>query len=169
MTTIAIYKGWLAADSRSSDENEVLDDTCQKISMDRDDGLIITGAGEGPPLERFMYGRWDDIEWPKNGSPILTKKQLKPLKHCDVWVYRPGDKHFYQSTDMGFEPIPTNGLPQAIGSGATYFKGAIDALLSVKAAGNLQLSDRSMINLAMQSAINIDMYSGGKINIIKLK
>jgi len=171
MTTIALYDGWLAADGRYTDGNEILDDECQKIVRDRDDGLITCGAGEGGPLELFMRGDfWDKVKWLPGGGPVFTKAQYKKFKECTGWVYKPGDKFVHQTglSAGGFDPLPIKGgLPQAIGSGSVYFKAAMASMLMYRDA--LGLTSRQMIMSAMDVSMDMDLYSGGKVTILRLK
>ncbi len=168
MTTLAVYEGWLISDGRFTDEGELLDDSCAKVYK-RSDGYIVTGAGDGAPIEVFMRGDfWKDITWLEKGGPDFDLDFLKQFKDCTCWVYRPGDKFIYQSTKKGFDPLPIRGgLVQAIGSGAAYFKGAMTALIENKKY--LGLSNKQMMQAAMNAAIANDLYTGGKVTITRLK
>lgn len=168
MTTIAMFGGWLASDGRLTNENEILDDRCSKIVSDRPDGLIITGSGDGGALEMFTRSNvWDSIEWLPGGGPNMNSKLLKLFKNCDIWVYRPGDEHMFESSEDGFNPLPLKGFPQSLGTGASYFKGAMHALIANNEHSGY--TSRQMVSKAMDASIKCDMFSGGKVTIMRLK
>ena len=159
MTTLVVYRGWLAADSRMTQGSELCCDTYQKIHKVHLGKVTIAVSGSISAAEEFLQEDW---RW-KVRPPVPDSDRFKGVSAI---VHRAGDRHCFTFNGEGYETMSTNdAMPVCLGSGAGY---ASAAILSAVAAG-VKMTPKQMVEHAVAVASQIDMATGGTINSVRLK
>jgi len=163
MTTIVVYKGIMACDSRYgfSEEGQLLTDHCEKIYINND--IILAGAGAGGECDAFMREDFSFLDW---DNPIFPQKWVKRyLKHITVLMYRKGEKHMLMTAEGRYpDPVPFDKEPIAIGSGANFAKSAAHALMHYS-----DLTPKEIAVASVEAAIEFDLHSGGEVKTQNIK
>ena len=164
MTTIVVYRGWIAADSRLTDYSGVCTDHTPKILV-RDD-CVVASAGGGAEGWYMMNSHRLLEDWQPSGPvlPIEWTKGKHYLKSVDLLIYRWGDNVCYTSTKtQACDPLPINKEAIALGSGAQYARAACTVLSRETA-----YPARSVIKKAVEYAAMLDPNTGGAVQTVKL-
>lgn len=166
MTTIVVYKGWMCADGRYADGTSILSDSCPKI-LQRDDGLTVAAAGEGAQGNCMMHSPLLGEVWHEGFGPEFPaswQEDEKMLSKVHLLLHRQGDKHVYISSDTRWcDPMPYDKLPVAIGTGAMFVRAAVLVL-----AAETNYPPKVIIRKAVEYAIEMDINSGGEIQLVRL-
>lgn len=165
MTTIVVYRGWMAADSRLTDDGGLCTDHTPKILV-RDD-CVVASAGGGAEGWQMMNSPHLLREWGDSG-PVLPAEWTKGkhyLKSVELMLYRWGDDVMYTSTKtQACDPLPIDKEAIAIGSGAAYARMAC-CVLSRETA----YPPRSVIKKSIEYAAMIDVNTGGAVQTVRLR
>jgi len=166
MTTIVVYKGWMAADSRYSDGSSILTDYCPKI-LTREDGLTVAAAGEGAQGNAVMHSPLLGLNWLDGMGPEFPLEWATDetmLGKISFLLHRRGDKELYMSSATRWcDPMPVNREMIGIGSGADFARAACKVL---EAESNYP--PKKIITLAVEYAISLDINSGGDVQLVRL-
>jgi ATP-dependent protease HslVU (ClpYQ) peptidase subunit len=143
MTTIAYKDGIMAADGRETLDGFILNDACKKI-MRLGDGSLVGGHGETQGINQVM------------DALFAGKDKLPKAEGADLLMVKPdGKMYLKEGGDRKFRPLESNLKFYAIGSGARY------AITAMKAGADAKR--------AVELAIEADVWSGGKIQVVPLK
>jgi ATP-dependent protease HslVU (ClpYQ) peptidase subunit len=144
MTTIAVKDGVVASDSRLTQGDVVLDDTFNKRREMA--GVQFFIAGNVSDDEQVMKCYFD-------GGDVIEEIEGKPC--ADFLIVDGGDIYYGGMVEDAFWKLKINrNTPYAIGSGASFALGAMDAGATAKEA----------VKIACR-----DVYTGGKIRTYKIK
>lgn len=141
MTTIACDGKSMSGDGRTTTADMIVSMKEEKVHR-LPDGSIVGSAGDAAICQAFLDWLTDGDE---NSNPPKTKKDFEAL------VLEPDGKLTYYDHRMVAMPCE---VPAAVGSGAPHALTAMDMGATSKKA--------------VEMAILRDMYSGGKIQTLKI-
>ena len=165
MTTIVVYKGWMAADSRYADGSSILTDHCPKI-LQREDGITIAAAGEGAQGNAIMHapGLSDMMHDFGPEFPLEWAQDKKMLSKVHLIMHVKGEKVCYISSATRWcDPMPINKEMIAIGSGEAFARAACKVL-----EAETDYPPKKIVQLSVQYAISLDINSGGEVMLVRL-
>lgn len=144
MTTIAVKDGVVAVDSRLTQGGTVLDDAFDKRAVVKGVQFFVAGNVTDDAQIIALYFAGEDAIEDVDGKP------------CADFIIVDGSSVYYGGIEeTGYwKMLLTTGTPYAIGSGAAYALGAMDAGATAKAA--VKIASR-------------DVFTGGAIHTYKIK
>ncbi len=163
MTTIVVYRGWMASDSRVTYDDGVCTDHSPKI-LSRPD-CVVAAAGGGAEGWHMMNSPLLLENWGDHGPHFPQEWVHKDyLKSVELLLWRRGDKVMYSSTKTRVcDPLPIDKEAIAIGSGAGFARAACAVL-----AAETAYPARTIIRKAVEYAAQLDHQTGGKVHAVKL-
>jgi ATP-dependent protease HslVU (ClpYQ) peptidase subunit len=165
MTTIVIYKGWMAADRRYSDGSSILTDQCPKI-LKREDGLTVAGAGDGAQSWAIMNAPGLLGFWTDSGPefPLEWVQDKTIMRRIQLLMHNKGEKVCYLTGATRWcDPMPINKEMIAIGTGESFARAACKVLEQ-----ETDYPPKVIIQKSVEYAIQMDVNSGGDVDLVRL-